>query len=113
MTGLVMGWGVIWLLAKNKNTMVFLDLASGIGRAVDEIEVKTTIFFAFVILFQIVALLIGLFRRTIGYKIFLRFYVIIPLVGSILCFQHEVQHYIQGTLMLLLSVLSVLISFRK
>jgi hypothetical protein len=93
--------------------MVLLDLASGIGRAVDEIEMKTTIFFAFVIFFQILALLIGLFRRTIGYKIFLRFYVIIPIAFSILCFQHEVQHYIQGTLMLILSVLSVLISYRK
>jgi hypothetical protein len=113
MSGLVMDWGVIWLLAKNKNTMVFLDLASGIGRAVDEIEIKTTIFFACVILFQIIAAIIGIFRRTIGYKIFLRFYVIIPIAFSVFCFQHEVQHYIQGTVMLLLSVLSVLISFRK
>jgi hypothetical protein len=93
--------------------MVFLDLAAGIGRAADDIEMKTTIFFAFVIFFQMIAAIIGIFRRTVGYKIFLRFYVIIPIAFSILCFQHEVQHYIQGALMLFLSAFSVFISFRK
>ena len=93
--------------------MVLLDLVNSYVNGINKIERMTTIFFAVIILIQVIILLVGLFRNTVGYKAFLRYYGIIPLAFSILCFQHEVGHYIQGTLMLILVVLSVLLSFRK
>ncbi|MBI3135610.1 MAG: hypothetical protein HYZ14_13110 [Bacteroidetes bacterium] len=93
--------------------MILLDLGSAIGRAASDIELKTTVFFGVVIFLQLIFILVGLVRRKAGYQAFLRYYGIVPLAFSVLCFQHEVGHYIQGTTMLLLTVISVLLSFRS
>lgn len=90
-----------------------LDFASSLGRGLDTIERGFTIFFGIIILLQVVFVVVGLFRRTTGYHAFLRVYGIIPVGLAVLCFQHEMGHYIQGSMMIVLTILSVLLSFRK
>lgn len=93
--------------------MILLDLFNRLSGAASGIERTTTIFFGVVIFLQLVFLMLTFFRKTILLHTIARYAAVFPIGFAILCFQHEVGHYAQGTSMLLLALAGIGLSFRK
>lgn len=75
-------------------------LSAGIGRAVSEIDRMLNLAMACLIGLEVLFTLLTLIIRTKGIRVFLGIYSTLMLAPVIFSFQHEVQAYFSGTLLL-------------
>lgn len=87
------------------------SFTNGLGNAISYFEWLTNVIMTALIFFGIILILIGIRKRGTGYRIFLAIMNVLFLVPVYFCFQHEVQHYIGGTILLLVALIGLLMAF--
>lgn len=92
--------------------MIILNnsFTNGLGNAISYFEWLTNVIMTSLIVFGIILILIGIRKRKTGYRIFLTIINVLFLVPVYFCFQHEMQHYIGGTILLLVAFIGLLMA---
>ena len=92
-------------MASNLLAHITLRIGDGfsnsLGKALDEMDRITLLIMTCLIVLEIILVVIGVFHKKKGYRVFLGIISTIFLVPVIFSYQHEVQMYASGTILLI------------